>query len=112
MNRRGFLASILAAGVAPAIVGSGILMPIRKLWTPDQQVGIDLAPYGDDCVIAISEVWMGNTRVQYWSPPRQMKHGETITVAANLLGADRYMRIISNVTLPSRPFVMVAKMES
>lgn len=29
MNRRGFLASILAAGVAPAAVGSGILMPVR-----------------------------------------------------------------------------------
>ena len=34
ISRRGFLASILAAGVAPAIVGSGILMPIRKVWTP------------------------------------------------------------------------------
>lgn len=35
MNRRGFLAGILAAGVAPAVVGSGILMPTRKLVTPD-----------------------------------------------------------------------------
>lgn len=34
MNRRGFLQSILATGVAPAVVGSGILMPIKKLWTP------------------------------------------------------------------------------
>ena len=34
MDRRGFLQSILAAGVAPAVVGSGILMPIKKLWTP------------------------------------------------------------------------------
>jgi hypothetical protein len=31
MNRRGFLQSILAAGVAPAFVGSGVLMPIRAL---------------------------------------------------------------------------------
>lgn len=29
MNRRGFLGAILAAGVAPAVVGSGILMPVR-----------------------------------------------------------------------------------
>ncbi len=29
MNRRSFLASILAAGVAPAAIGSGILMPVR-----------------------------------------------------------------------------------
>lgn len=36
MNRRGFLQSVLAAGVAPAFVGSGILMPVRKLITaPD-----------------------------------------------------------------------------
>lgn len=31
MNRRGFLQSILAAGVAPAFVGSSVLMPVRKI---------------------------------------------------------------------------------
>lgn len=31
MNRRGFLKSILAAGVAPAFVGSSILMPVKAL---------------------------------------------------------------------------------
>jgi len=40
MNRRSFIASILAAGIAPAVVGSGILMPVRKLWT-----GYDI-PFG------------------------------------------------------------------
>lgn len=37
MNRRGFLrgmAGILAAGVAPAVIPSGILMPVRTLWKP------------------------------------------------------------------------------
>lgn len=34
MNRRGFLQSILAAGVAPAFVGSGVLMPIRAFVLP------------------------------------------------------------------------------
>lgn len=35
MKRRSFLASVLAAGVAPAAVGSGILMPVRPpIWTP------------------------------------------------------------------------------
>jgi hypothetical protein len=34
MQRRSFLASILAAGVAPAAVGSGILMPVRTIATP------------------------------------------------------------------------------
>lgn len=30
MNRRGFLQAILASGIAPAVIGSGILMPIRS----------------------------------------------------------------------------------
>jgi len=34
MRRRGFLAGILAAGVAPAAVGSGVLMPVRSLYLP------------------------------------------------------------------------------
>ena len=37
MHRRRFLqglAGILASGVAPAVLPSGILMPVRKLWTP------------------------------------------------------------------------------
>lgn len=37
MNRRGFLkgmAGILAAGVAPAVLPSGVIMPVRNLWTP------------------------------------------------------------------------------
>lgn len=38
MNRRGFLKAILAAGVAPAFVGSGVLMPVRSLWLPNDVV--------------------------------------------------------------------------
>ena len=37
IDRRTFLrglAGILAAGVAPAAIGSNILMPVRKIWTP------------------------------------------------------------------------------
>ncbi len=34
MNRRGFLSAILAAGVAPAFVGSSVLMPVRSLVLP------------------------------------------------------------------------------
>ena len=34
MNRRGFLGSILAAGFAPAFVGSGVLMPVRQIILP------------------------------------------------------------------------------
>ena len=35
MNRRGFLKSILAAGVAPAFVGSSVLMPLTKILSAD-----------------------------------------------------------------------------
>ena len=38
MDRRGFLQSILAAGVAPAFVGASILMPVRKIWTPPEPI--------------------------------------------------------------------------
>lgn len=34
MNRRSFLQSILVAGVAPAFIGSSVLMPVRKIWEP------------------------------------------------------------------------------
>lgn len=36
MNRRGFLSSILAAGVAPAFVGSSVLMPVKRLIVPEE----------------------------------------------------------------------------
>ena len=44
MQRRGFLAGIFAAGVAPAFVGSGVLMPVRALILPD------LYPRAADCL--------------------------------------------------------------
>lgn len=34
MDRRGFLGAILATGVAPAIIRSGILMPIKGIIMP------------------------------------------------------------------------------
>ena len=34
MNRRGFLSSILASGIAPYVItASGVLMPVRKIIT-------------------------------------------------------------------------------
>lgn len=38
LKRRGFLGSILAAGFAPAAVASGVLMPLGKVWRPDQRM--------------------------------------------------------------------------
>lgn len=34
MNRRGFLKGVLATGIAPAVIGSGILMPVRAIAMP------------------------------------------------------------------------------
>jgi hypothetical protein len=33
-TRRSFMASILAAGFAPAAIGSGVLMPVRRIVAP------------------------------------------------------------------------------
>lgn len=39
VTRRGFLNGILAAGVAPYVVTTaGVLMPVRKLWVPDDYI--------------------------------------------------------------------------
>jgi hypothetical protein len=40
MQRRGFLSAILAAGVAPAFVGSSILMPVRALALPQSKLTV------------------------------------------------------------------------
>lgn len=46
MQRRGFLAGILAAGFAPAAIGSGILMPVKKIqrlpWTTQELPGVSI----------------------------------------------------------------------
>jgi hypothetical protein len=38
VGRRGFLGAILAAGVAPAFVSAKVLMPVRTIWTPPQEL--------------------------------------------------------------------------
>lgn len=38
IQRRSFLAGILAAGVAPAFVRAGVLMPVKEIWVPPVEV--------------------------------------------------------------------------
>lgn len=38
MNRRGFLGAMLAAAVAPAVVSSSVLMPVKTIWTPPKTI--------------------------------------------------------------------------
>ncbi len=65
MNRRGFLQAILAAGVAPAVVGSGVLMPVRRVVVPEWPVGIVslAAPFQaaenarvGNCLLTVSQI--------------------------------------------------------
>ena len=53
MNRRSFLASILAAGAAPAIVRAASLMPIKAppVWVPNQLLKGELGVYNDFKII-------------------------------------------------------------
>jgi hypothetical protein len=38
IGRRNLLSAILIAGAAPVYVKAGILMPVRKVWTPEQRL--------------------------------------------------------------------------
>lgn len=63
MNRRGFLQSILAAGVAPAVVGSGILMPVRSI------VPLDITTTLGEYMASKSDPLgqRGYVRAQFWT---------------------------------------------
>ena len=85
MTRRGFLkgmAGILAAGVAPAFIGSKILMPVRELWKPSPQIwthpeggriitGVDTAK-GYDYSAFVTMQWDGDDpnslKIIDWGP--------------------------------------------
>lgn len=49
MQRRGFLGAMLAAAVAPAAVRAGVLMPVKKVWVPSQEIAAPTGPiiWGD-----------------------------------------------------------------
>lgn len=51
MERRSFLAGLLAAAAAPAIVRAGSLMPVRRpIWTPQAEIRLILQ-HSDDGVV-------------------------------------------------------------
>ena len=71
MNRRGFLqglAGILASGVAPAAIGSNVLMPIRKLWTPPAMAWTAFVENGSKFVIYVQAVSAEDGR---WMPVKE-----------------------------------------
>jgi len=60
MNRRGFLGSILAAGYAPAAISSGVLMPLGKVWVPNQRMTATE-------VYERQQEWLESVRDQIWA---------------------------------------------
>lgn len=69
MNRRGFLAGILASGVAPAAIGSGILMPVRPLYLTSglivpHALNFQMVSYFDEDWEHAIQVYAGNIAKQ------------------------------------------------
>lgn len=107
LTRRGLLKGILAAGFAPAAVGSGILMPVKKILTLDDfKVIVDTPPnspwehlkidshlngyrvYRNNILIAEGaidpmrprvDIPFGGTKVSFNAP---LKNGQTISMWA------------------------------
>jgi hypothetical protein len=91
MNRRGFLAGILAAGVAPAAIGSGILMPVRGASSVivGGRIGIQLPlgmPVGFSLMVQNQSGGLvtvdGGRRPRLWIPhgARVIEHAGTWTI--------------------------------
>ena len=71
MNRRRFLtgmAGILAAGYSASVLPSGVIMPIRKLWVPDNEwVVLDELPPIDKMMVMEFGRWEDVRYIE--SPP-------------------------------------------
>jgi hypothetical protein len=115
MNRRGFLAGILAACAAPAIAKAGVLMPVRKIWTPPTEIVFPIAPQNGDWVLAFEGVdgdlrplpiemelcdrGLRNTNTMVWSPLTP------VTVRQAQI-RDSKGRVVANVPLMVRQHAM------
>lgn len=62
MNRRSFIAGILAAGVAPAFIGSSVLMPVRTILTDPKTIWPPTQMVWDYDYIAVLNSNMGSGR--------------------------------------------------
>jgi hypothetical protein len=57
ISRRGLLQGILAAGMAPAIVKAGVLMPVRQIWTPPEYMT------ATEVLRRLDEFWRGKAEL-------------------------------------------------
>lgn len=74
MNRRSFIQGILSAGVAPYVVTTaGVLMPVRKLWTPFSGEFESVQILRGDGEISRISVWDGyRLIIKDFNPPRSV----------------------------------------
>lgn len=85
-SRRSFLkgmAGILAAAAAPAIITTpGLLMPVRKLWTPEplQIVVKESSSNGSFWIKIVAEDGQGRVWEHRFDPPRPANPGDVIQV--------------------------------
>lgn len=96
MNRRSFLKSVLAAGVAPAFVGSSVLMPVAKILSADGisflQSGAGASPlvlWGDGVRddTAAMQAWLDGLDVvvdRYGNPLGRVLFGGTFRISHTL----------------------------
>ena len=111
MNRRGFLQSILAAGVAPAFVGSSVLMPVRSILLPtwDNIRTTFLPPHsslsdplGQYAWYGVKGMWKG---VEYGACYPIVAYPTTTECDMNIMASlvDRFKGINPSALIPQNP---------
>ena len=74
ISRRGFLAGIIAAGLAPAVVKAEILMPVRQIIVPDSFGQRGYVPWKTEISsIHMNEHWMRELR-RHAQPSTMFEH--------------------------------------
>lgn len=91
MNRRGFLQGILAAGVAPAVVKAGILMPVK-------QVQVATLPE----IVALSEASLEEAMKEICSSPTRYGFASTLWPGIKAFWGKAYDEHARDLYDPSR----------
>lgn len=92
LTRREFLrglGGVLAAGVAPAFIGSDVLMPVKKIWTGDDTIYVDTIaqlreltpPYKRVVVRGYYSLGDGGGGLYAWTPSVRDDNGGTVIAA-------------------------------
>lgn len=87
LKRRSFLASILAAGVAPAFVRAGVLMPVKEIWVPEPT---------SVTLVSQNGIWAIDP-IKTTMPPHMMTfHGSRFSIASR--------HLVATITMPQQSF--------